>query len=123
MTKPKPVESKRTSRFVDLEGYGITHRLGEFLEVTEWSNGEGFDLHLSRGEQTINLSWGEFTALQAALGDWIDPPEQDSKPCPYVVSSDEGTSYCRLGVQTADLLAKLIDCGHIKSEPAQDQRT
>jgi hypothetical protein len=30
-----------------------------------------------------------------------------SAPCPYVVSSDEGTSFCKLGVQTADLLAKL----------------
>jgi hypothetical protein len=97
---------------VDPEGYEIIDilimpRPGEFLEVTKWTNGEGFDLHLPRGEQTISLTWGEFTALQAALGDWIDPPEQDAKPCPYVVSSDEGTSYCKLGVQTADLLAKL----------------
>jgi hypothetical protein len=109
VTKPKPVESKRTSRMVQLKDYDDTACTVDFLEVTVWSNGEGFDLHISRGEQYISMTWGESTALQAALGDWIDPPEQDSKPCPYVVSSDEGTSYCKLGVQTADLLAKLTD--------------
>lgn len=85
------------------------HKFDDFLEVTEWSNGEGFDLQINRNNlgQFISMTWGEFTALQAALGDWIDPPEQDDKPCPYVVSSDEGTSYCKLGVQTADLLSKL----------------
>jgi len=112
MTKPKPVESKRTSRVVELKDYDHSACSADFLEVTEWSNGEGFDLLIGDfnrrpGEQHISLTWGEFTALQAALGDWIDPPEQDAKPCPYVVSSDEGTSYCKLGVQTADLLAKL----------------
>jgi hypothetical protein len=34
-----------------------------------------------------------------------------SAPCPYVVSSDEGTSYCRLAEHTADQLAKLLDEG------------
>jgi hypothetical protein len=34
-----------------------------------------------------------------------------SAPCPYVVSSDEGTSYCRLAEHTADQLAKLLGEG------------
>jgi hypothetical protein len=109
MTKSKPKESKRTSRWVELEGYEIMPKPGEFLEVTEWSNGEGFDLHISRGEQAISLTWGEFSALQAAFGDWIDKDieDEEDKVCPYVVTAGEGTSYCKLGVQTADLLAKL----------------
>jgi hypothetical protein len=97
-------ESKRTSRFVELENYDHTAKGDDFLEVTEWSNAEGFDLHISRGEQTISLTWGEFTAMQAALGDWIDQPDS---ACPHIVSSDEGTSYCKLAEKTADLLAKL----------------
>ena len=109
MTKHTFKESKRTSRWVDLDDYDHTTKPGEFLEVTKWSNGEGFDLHISRGEQAISLTWGEFSALQAALGDWIDKNTEDEedKVCPYVVTAGEGTSYCKLGVQTADLLAKL----------------
>jgi hypothetical protein len=97
-------ESKRTSRWVDLEEYDHTAKGDDFLEVTEWSNGEGFDLHISRGEQAISLTWGEFAAMQKALGDWIDQP---SSTCPHIVSSDEGTNYCRLAEKTAVLLEKL----------------
>jgi hypothetical protein len=105
MPKSQPKESTRISRWIDLEGYEITPKPGEFLEVTQWCNGEGFDLHLSRCEQTISITWGEFAALQVALGDWIDEDEEGN--CPHIVTSDEGTSYCKLAMQTADLLAKL----------------
>ena len=37
----------------------------DFIEVSLWHNGEGFDAHLSSsGEQSIRLSWGEFKALK-----------------------------------------------------------
>lgn len=37
----------------------------DFIEVSLWHNGEGFDAHLSNhAEQTIRLSWGEFKALR-----------------------------------------------------------
>lgn len=97
-------ESKRISRWVELEKYDHTAKGDDFLEVTEWANAEGFDLHLSRGEQVISMTWGEFTAMQKALGDWIDQPEST---CPHIVSSDDGTSYCKLAEKTADLLARL----------------
>ena len=99
-------ESKRTARFVELHPYDPVASNNDFLEVTEWTNGEGFDVHLSRGGQWLSLTWGEFTALQKALGDWIDEP---SSTCPHIISSDEGTSYCKLAAKTADLLAKLRD--------------
>lgn len=97
-------ESQRTCRYVELKNYNIDRKGDEFLEVTEWTNGEGFDVHISRGEQSISLTWEEFTALQETLGDWI---EQPNEMCPYIITSDEGTSYCKLAEQTADLLAKL----------------
>lgn len=97
-------QSKRTCRFVELQPYDHTASDSDFLEVTEWSNSEGFDLHLSRGEQCLSLTWGEFTALQKALGDWI---EQPNSTCPHIISSDEGTSYCKLAEKTADLLAQI----------------
>lgn len=65
-------ESQRTSRWVEIRDHDHLAELDSFLEVTEWSNGEGFDLHMSRGEQSINLSWGEWSALIAALGDWLN---------------------------------------------------
>jgi hypothetical protein len=37
----------------------------DFIEVSLWNNGEGFDAHLSSNtEQHIHLSWGEFKALK-----------------------------------------------------------
>jgi len=97
-------EQQRTSRFVELKNYNIDGKGDHVLEVTEWSNGEGFDIHLSRDHQWLSLTWGEFTALQKALGDWIDPPESS---CPHIVTTDEGASYCKLAQQTADLLRRL----------------
>jgi hypothetical protein len=40
---------------------------GDFIEITEWSNGEGFDINVSAkgtGNQIIQLTWGEFKALK-----------------------------------------------------------
>lgn len=97
-------ESQRTSRFVELKNYNIDRRGDDFLEVTEWTNSEGFDIHLSRGDQFLSLTWQEFTALQRVLGDWVEQPNSN---CPHIVTIDEGTSYCRLAEKTADLLSKL----------------
>ena len=98
-------EIARVSRWVALREFDHSAS-DEFLEVTEWANSEGFDLHLSRGHQNLSLTWNEFSALQAALGDWVDQPGSGAT-CPHIVSSDEGTSYCRLAEKTAELLAKL----------------
>ena len=65
-------ETQRTSREVSVCDYDHLADPNSFLEVTEWHNAEGFDLYVTRGEQSINLSWGEWSALLAALGDWID---------------------------------------------------
>jgi hypothetical protein len=41
----------------------------DFLEVTEWSNGEGYDLHISDslGERHIELTWGQYKALKKCI--------------------------------------------------------
>jgi hypothetical protein len=40
----------------------------DFIEVSLWHNGEGFDVHLStHAEQSIKLSWGEFKALKTLV--------------------------------------------------------
>lgn len=97
-------ESQRTCRFVELKNYNIDGKGDDFLEVTEWTNSEGFDIHLSRGHQSLSMTWGEFTALQQALGNWI---EQPSSTCPHIVSSDEGTSYASWLRKRQTCLARL----------------
>jgi hypothetical protein len=37
----------------------------DFMEVTEWYNGEGFDVAI--GDKHSRLTWGEFEALQALV--------------------------------------------------------
>jgi hypothetical protein len=61
--------SNRKAVFMEL--FGICsfakENSGDFIEVTEWSNGEGFDISLSSkscGTQAIQLTWGEFKALK-----------------------------------------------------------
>ena len=37
----------------------------DFIEVSLWHNGEGFDVNLnSAGEQRFQLTWGQFKALK-----------------------------------------------------------
>lgn len=37
----------------------------DFIEVSMWHCGEGFDVHLSsHGDQRFMLSWGQFKALK-----------------------------------------------------------
>jgi hypothetical protein len=42
---------------------------GDFLEVTKWTNGEGYDIHISNslGEKKFDLTWGQFKALKACI--------------------------------------------------------
>ena len=61
--------SNRKAVFMEL--FGICsfakENSGDFIEVTEWSNGEGFDISLSSkscGAQAIQLTWGEYKALK-----------------------------------------------------------
>lgn len=41
---------------------------GDFIEVTEWTNREGFDVNVSAkgnpGNQIIQLTWGQYKALK-----------------------------------------------------------
>ena len=62
----KIVSQKRNSRFCELQDYCYLAQEHDFMEVTEWSNGEGFDVSISskRGEQLFTLTHGEFSLLQ-----------------------------------------------------------
>lgn len=62
------VKSNRKSLFMELHGTCTFAKEseGDFIEITEWSNGEGFDVVIddSAGLKTISLTWGEYKALK-----------------------------------------------------------
>ena len=56
---------KLDAAFAPLSKFDHFAKPDDFIEVSLWHNGEGFDAHLSSsGEQSIKLSWGEFKALK-----------------------------------------------------------
>lgn len=49
----------------ELEQWDHIAKESDFIEVTEWANGEGFDVYLeSFGTQRISLTWGSWKALK-----------------------------------------------------------
>jgi len=60
--------SNRKAKSVDLKNYCHASKDNSFIEVTEWTNGEGVDVAIdSINLQTFSLTYGEFTALQLLM--------------------------------------------------------
>lgn len=60
--------NKRTAKFAVLRPWDHFAKDGSFIEVTEWTNGEGFDVTISSVKDTaFSLTYGEFEALQAVV--------------------------------------------------------
>lgn len=59
---------KLDAAFADLRKFDHLANLDDFIEVSMWHNGEGFDAHLSsHGDQFFHLSWGQFKALKKLI--------------------------------------------------------
>ena len=58
-------EYTRTAKFTELKHYNHLAKENDFMEVTEWYNGEGFDVVIN--DRKFQLTWGEFEALQALV--------------------------------------------------------
>ena len=72
--KKKIKVEMRKSAFVELEDYcvnsmGDRKGKGDFLEVTEWSNGDGYDIHIEdvNGPLRFMLTWGQFEAMKKCI--------------------------------------------------------
>lgn len=51
--------------FTVLKGFDAFARDEDFIEVSLWRNGEGFEVNLSScGEQHFQMTWGQFNALK-----------------------------------------------------------
>lgn len=53
---------QRKAITTSLKEYCHLAKDGDFMEVAEWHNGEGFDLTIN--ERIFQLTWGEFRALK-----------------------------------------------------------
>ena len=62
-------ESTRTAKMVDLRQFDTFAEKDSFMEVTEWSNAEGFDIQIDSktGKQQFSLTYGEFKALTVLI--------------------------------------------------------
>lgn len=55
---------QRNSVHVNLNDFCTHSKQDHFMEVTEWSNGDGVDINLNSFKNNqFSLSWGEFEAL------------------------------------------------------------
>jgi hypothetical protein len=61
--------TQRSAKFTKLKPYDYFAKDEDFIEVTEWVNGEGFDISIhSLGQQkNFLLTDGEFRALVALI--------------------------------------------------------
>jgi hypothetical protein len=58
---------QRKATFTSLEQFCIfdINKPGNFIEVTEWANGEGFDVEINNSDiKRFQLTFGEFDALK-----------------------------------------------------------
>lgn len=55
---------QRNTKFTELKPYDHLAKESDFMELTEWHNGEGFDVTVGDNRH-FSLTWGEFEALQA----------------------------------------------------------
>jgi hypothetical protein len=67
--------SNRKAAFAELKDFCLFSMgperkdTGDFLEVTKWTNGEGYDIHISNrdGDRMIHLTLGEYEAIKKCI--------------------------------------------------------
>jgi hypothetical protein len=58
----------RKAVFSHLKKYDNLADEHDFIEITEWKNGEGFDVEITgRLSSRFQLTWGEFKALKKLI--------------------------------------------------------
>ena len=59
---------ERKSIFSELKEYCHLAKKGDFIEITEWKNGEGYDIHIySGGASTFPITDGQFKAIKKLI--------------------------------------------------------
>lgn len=64
----KIISYNRRTVFTELKPFCYFAKDDGFIEVTEWKNGEGFDVSIgSVRDESFKLTWGEFKALKKLI--------------------------------------------------------
>lgn len=65
MSKQQFKVASRKSVFSEIGEYCYLSKEHDYIEITEWTNGDGFDVDLSSlGEQRIAITYGQFKLLK-----------------------------------------------------------
>lgn len=79
MSKTKKIDKyKRKTVFAELEQFDYMSKENDFIEITKWTNGEGFDIEInSSNQQVFQLTFGQFDAIKSLLNElenheWIN---------------------------------------------------
>jgi hypothetical protein len=70
MKKEKPILEKHTRKSISagLRQFDFLAKDDDFIEVTQWTNGVGFDINISsQGEKYIAITDGEFKAIKEMI--------------------------------------------------------
>lgn len=60
--------NKRNSIFSELSEYDWSSEKDSYMEVTEWTNGEGYDIHINNyGERSLSIGHNEFKLLKKLI--------------------------------------------------------
>ena len=58
----------RNAIFTELKEFDYLSKEDDFIEITEWYNGEGFDVTInSVGNFNFQLTWGQYKALRKLI--------------------------------------------------------
>ena len=68
-TKEKLEKHTRKSISAGLKEFDFLAKEDDFIEITEWTNGEGYDINIScrNGEKYIAITRGEFDAIKQII--------------------------------------------------------
>lgn len=61
--------NKRDSIIIETKKYCGLAKKDDFIDITEWSNGEGVDITIGNGRsiQMVALTWGQFTGIKKVI--------------------------------------------------------
>lgn len=77
----------RPAKFAELKDFCPFAKDNDYIEITEWYNGEGFDVSISE-EKNISLTWGEWELIQKLVS-YEEPVDYKVK---YHSNKMEGTT-------------------------------
>ena len=65
MSKQQFKVASRKSIFSEIGEYCYLSKEHDYIEITEWTNGDGFDIDVaSEGQQKMGITWGQFKLIK-----------------------------------------------------------